>query len=209
MIVCEGKTEIGILRALDERWAAGHDGVPMATQGVALVDGCRHGAPAVAKGFASLGYRTALLMDSDDRAADEGVTTAAGSVHVVRWANQVSTEQRIAIDVPLDVLDALVAWACEKRGETEIFDAIRSQLGKGAMLTGKTPSEWISGGADEGAIRRAIGGASKATKNRDGWYRQIEPAEEIGALIVRGLDRIGTTDLAQKLQLVENWIYGA
>jgi ABC-type transporter Mla maintaining outer membrane lipid asymmetry ATPase subunit MlaF len=39
VLVCEGKTEVGLLRGMRDRWAANHDGEPLEAHGVVLVDG--------------------------------------------------------------------------------------------------------------------------------------------------------------------------
>jgi len=64
IIVCEGKTEIGICRALGDYWAAGEE-KSLAYAGAALVDGNGGEAARTTQSFAKLGYETAIFGDSD------------------------------------------------------------------------------------------------------------------------------------------------
>lgn len=205
VIVCEGRLEIGLCRALEKVWAKRHADMPLAHQGVALVDGGGHSAPTVAQSFQGLGYATALFMDHDDTAVDASVVAArAAGVRVARWTDPVCTEERLATDIPLAMLDKVVTWATNAWGEQPILDAVRGKLGVPALV-GRIPSEWIGGGANEQQVRRAVGAASKSHKH--GWYKQIEAAEQIGAFVVEALPTIATSDLAIRLAELEAWIY--
>jgi len=63
VIVCEGKTEVGICRALDEYWCQ-QDGKPFACRGVVPVEGGGTSAPSVSLHIVQLGYEVAFLGDS-------------------------------------------------------------------------------------------------------------------------------------------------
>lgn len=203
VVVCEGKTEVGLLRALDGYWTVLHDGAAMAACGVALVDGGGSSAPSVARKFASLGYATALWLDADDSSVDAEVAEAAtAGVHVVRWADQCCTEARIARDVPLDTIGKLVAWATVERGKASVLDSIRGSLKLNVALPGETVAEWVAAGLAEEKVRVAVAQASK------GWYKLIEPAEQVGGLVREALPSVTSTDLFQKLKSLETWVYG-
>src|ERR1700730_5435309 len=65
ILVCEGKTEVGLVRGLDDFWVA-KDRLPFSTAGVVAVSGGGvDNAPVIAGYFRSLGYRVGLLLDSD------------------------------------------------------------------------------------------------------------------------------------------------
>ena len=67
VIVCEGKTEVGLLRAMDRYWAAQHEGAGLAFYGVYAVEGGgRTNAPNRAIGLKQLGYDVVLFVDSDE-----------------------------------------------------------------------------------------------------------------------------------------------
>jgi hypothetical protein len=70
VIVCEGKTEFGICRALDEYWCR-QDGKPFACRGVVLVEGGGTTAPSVSLNIALLGYEVAFLGDSDTKDSND------------------------------------------------------------------------------------------------------------------------------------------
>jgi putative ATP-dependent endonuclease of OLD family len=97
LIVCEGKTEVGLCRALDRPWAATH-GAPPANVGIVLVPGGGTPAPRIALGFSELGYGTGLLADSDVPLDPPEEELSAGGVAVFTWDGSVSTEERVTLD---------------------------------------------------------------------------------------------------------------
>ncbi|WP_352572666.1 MULTISPECIES: TOPRIM nucleotidyl transferase/hydrolase domain-containing protein [unclassified Mesorhizobium] len=62
ILVCEGATEVGLIRGIDQFY----DGnIPIAAHGAALVDGKGTNTFTQALALQALGYRTAVLRDSD------------------------------------------------------------------------------------------------------------------------------------------------
>jgi hypothetical protein len=153
--------------------------------------------------FASLGYTTALLADSDVANHPDEAALAAGDVEAFIWEGEASTEERVALDVPWDVLIAIVDRARELFDEDvpeAATNAIAARLGADR---GTGPDEWLEGGLGEPEIRAAIGRTAKSAR----WFKRTDLGEVLGRIVGDALPRIADTDLATKLDGLADWAY--
>jgi ABC-type thiamine transport system ATPase subunit len=208
VLVCEGKTEIGLCRRLDQRWS--ETGQSFALSGVAIADGNGEEAPKIAKAFADLGYDVALLGDSDkplnpDRAALEG----AGA-KVILWDGGVALEQRVVLDLPYEGVAAVVELAMANWSDQSIRDAVASRLGVASTLVVGQPADWIGLGFVEADMRKAIGAAAKDHKisGRTGWFKRVDLAEELAGILIGYAAAITETDLCRKIVSLKEWAHG-
>jgi hypothetical protein len=205
---CEGKTEIGLCRRLDQRWSeSGHS---FALSGVAIANGNGEEAPKIAKAFADLGYDVALLGDSDkalnpDRAALEG----AGA-KVILWDGGMALEQRIALDLLWAGVAAVVELAMANRSDQSIRDAVAKRLGVDSACLVGPPADWLGLGLAEADLRKAIGGAAKEQKigGRTGWFKRVDLAEELTGIVIEHGAAIAQTDLCRKIVSLKEWAHG-
>ena len=204
IVVCEGKTEVGFLRGLDDYWIAkGRNS--FAYQGVALFDaGGSSKVRPVADSLNQLSYSVAVLSDSDASDqfsnADAQALNASG-VTVTIWDESVSTEERVFADLPWAGAIASFECACAMAGGREsLIDQVQSKYGEGFT---RNPQNWI----DTPAMRAALG---KAAKSGD-WYKRQDRGEEWVTAIKRHLDdpAIQQSDLMRKLAMLRNWIDNA
>jgi len=207
VLVCEGKTELGLCRELDEWWSAA--GPSFALSGVALADGGGSDAPSRATALADLGYEVALLADSDCDLTPSPQELAAAGVLVIQWAGACSTEERLALDLPWAGLTELLALAAEHRSALSVRDAVAARLGCGGTGLPVEPSDWRDSGFAELDIRRAIGAAAKKQKNgkRDGWFKTVYLGEELGRIVVSHHAELACTDSAVKVGLLRSWAH--
>lgn len=206
VLVCEGKTELGLCRALEARWAKARGGLPLAHTGTVLTHGSGKEAAQIALKVASLGYSTALLIDSDEPLAPEVVAALVKMrVSIVTWADAVATEERISFDLPWAALQEVVSLAVGLKSEESVADAVKARLPPGPAISGGQIDEWKRSGFKEEDIRRAIGKAAKHKKNP--WFKRIDLGEELGAIVARALPLISESDLAKKLAEVAAWAY--
>lgn len=204
VLVCEGKTELGLCRAVEKVWIVGRD-VPLSHVGTVLLEGDGSGAPLTAKHLASLGYDVALLADSDKPINPDASSLQSLGINVFQWAGTVSIEERIALDLPLQDLNKMVQLAIDIVSlDVAVIDAICSRLGSNRTSIGSDIDSWRTNGISEGKIREAIG---KAAKDKD-WFKRIDFGEQLGEIVMSSLPSIPTSDLAQKLTSVGNWAYG-
>ena len=207
VIVCEGKTEEALCRALNRVWAVNHGGEDFELCGIIAVTGGGDAAPETARQFSKLGYKTVFFGDSDKSINPSEKQLRVSGVEVFRWDGKMATEQRICADVPLNTLQALVSLASENRGEQSCLDSCKMELGKlgtnTASLTSLAIYEWQLNGIMERTIRGALGNAAKSS----GWFKDLNNGEKLADLVAATLPEIIETPLGTKLQALEDWLY--
>ena len=206
VIVTEGKTEAGYLRAMASAWNATR-GIPIAHLGTTFTDGGGGDqAAARAIGFARLGYKTALFVDSDRTLNPSVETVSAEGVHVIQWADSVSIEERVARDLPEEDLERLVQLAMSLiEDEQAVLSSIQGQLpNEASTIVGPDPRSWVTPPNTIDAIRGAIG----KTANRKKWFKRIDEGELLGELVAELLPKMGGSDTAAKTAVLESFAYG-
>jgi putative ATP-dependent endonuclease of OLD family len=200
IIVCEGATEAGFLRGLDNYWVSKGKN-SFAYQGVALFDANGAGKiREIAAGLRDLCYEVSILADSDspdqfpDAHADELRTKG---VIVTVWGGGVSIERRVFADLSWPAVIASFEVACLIRGGEKVLSEVESQHGPGFR---RNNAEWV----DNPVLRNALGKAADASK----WYKRQSWAQQWASAISPHLDdlAIQDTDLIRKISSIREWI---
>ncbi len=207
VLVCEGKTELGLCRYLDQWWSA--SGSSFGLAGIALVDGNGEEAPSVANGLAGLGYAVALLGDSDKPLVPEREELEKNGVYVIQWADGKTLEERVLADLPWQGVLQVVRLAMEQWGEDRIRDATQGRLSAPSGTLSSNPQEWCESEFEEGVLRNAIASAAKDHKvnGRKGWFKRVDLAEQLACVVVANWDGVVDTDFAQKIAQVKAWAH--
>jgi hypothetical protein len=203
VVACEGATEAGFLRGLDDYWIA--EGLSsFAYQGVALFDvGGASSVRPVADSLNQLSYSVAVLADSDrldQFSAEDAEALRAAGVTVTLWDGGVSIEGRVFADLPWPGVLASFEAACAiHTGREPLIDQVQSQFGPGPGFQ-RDPARWI----DAPTLRTALGKAAKAS----GWFKRQAWSQEWAMAIGPHLNDPFTlnTDLIRKLAQLRAWI---
>lgn len=211
LIVCEGATEVGLCRGLAETWAKTHNGRHPSLVGCVLLDGkgCTK-APGVALELKRVGYHVAFLGDSDAPLNPTAADLTAQGVEVFQWDGSVSTEERIAADLPLDALQQLLDAAIEQFGAPSVLNHVSRLGGFNVTTAGQTLKAWIKPEFPEAAVRTAVGKAAKEGnigKKSKGWFKNVTMGTELGAIVAGAVHEVPGSPLAQQLGKVAAWIY--
>lgn len=196
IIVCEGRTEQGAMRALDTAWGL-RDSRSFAYLGVVPVDGGGDNAPRTSLELARLGYHVSYLGDSDCSIDPDAEELTANGVLVVRWEGGLAFEQRLAMDLPWKGVVDMVNIAIGALGQQSIRDQVACQHGTAAMSLALDPSEWI----ESQALREAIGKSAKKGK----WLKRMDLGEQVGNVIGNHFGDLQGTDLGTKLTCLWQW----
>jgi hypothetical protein len=200
VIVCEGKTEIGMCRAFDRFWSETQEKEGFAYLGVVPAEGGGTEAAGRAMDIRKLGYDVCFLGDSDRELVPDAAAMRADGIHVLLWADGKSIEERITRDLPWEGVLEVVALAAEEYGEQSMRGAITHRFdGDTALLQGDFRS-W----EDSEPLRDAIGLAAKNTS----WFKRIDTGQRLGEVVCRYVERIDETDLAQKMMALRQWSEG-
>ena len=217
VVVCEGRTEMGICRGLEQvRWKGDDGEGALSHRGIALADGRGNDqAPKTAVRLAGLGYDVLLFADSDVPLGVQVGELEEAGVTVVQWDGEVATEERCADDLPRDGLVRMVEYTVETFGLGSVRDTLNHRLGDDGPLEGDAPGAWIDQ-IGENVFRRVFGATAKESDRNDrtargskpkGWFKTIDAGEYLGAIIAEAWEGLEGTDLRAKLSQIEEWVY--
>ncbi|MGE3424967.1 MAG: ATP-dependent endonuclease [Dehalococcoidia bacterium] len=206
IVVCEGATEEGICIAIDH--AAEANGRPnFAYQGVAIVDGGGSDQPATVAGkLVQLGYTVALFVDSDAKAR---ASRAQGAVPLI-WEGGTCTEQRLALDLPLEGFREMVTLAT-RSAKAKSFRSVKDTIADGLSISratfGDDPACWVeeasSANVEEARFRQVFGASAHAKE----WFKSRALGQDIGALVERYEEALKPTPSGQVLQSLRGFVF--
>lgn len=214
VVVGEGKTEVGLLRAFGARWIADHDNQSLAQKGIALVDGAGHSAPSRSLELAGLGYPVLLLADSDTSLTPPPTELAAAGVTVVQWDGMMSTEQRVITDLSWGGVKAAFNVVVEQdRERGHVIDAILAgapgeqamrRLGVARNQVGDDLDALLAAGMMDSEVRSAF---AAAAKSKQAWFKRIDLGEALAQIALDDFD-IANTPFDAAMRTVEKWCHG-
>ncbi len=183
IIICEGASEIGLIRGLDQhRTATG--AISLSALGTALVD-CGGGDSdrpfKRSDAFRALGYRVAVVRD-DDKKPTVGVeeTFVAGGGKAIAWRDGRALEDELFLSLTDDAVSKLIDRAIELHGEELVNEHIRSASNNAKALNGIQIEALIDGISLES--RAVLGKAARTRKA--GWFKSVTWMEEVARDIV-------------------------
>ncbi|MFF0374000.1 ATP-dependent nuclease [Actinoplanes missouriensis] len=221
VVVGEGATEAGIIRAMIRRWDEERIQQSLPTHaalGATFLNGGGASAPVRAKVYQQLGVEAALLVDNDDRGVDKAIQEAEESgVMVARWQLGASTEAAIVGELnDCASLSEIIDLAVEYKGSDAVNTHLRAELPKLAVdADALDPATWAAACYTVEEIRAGIiaaaGGGSKKEKKKDSnkaWFKREDPGERLGEFIHRRWVTYQTTALGIELVRVRTFVYG-
>lgn len=185
IVVVEGQTEEGLYRA----FAAHRDGrarsqgkPTLAALGACVCQG-GGGSQAVskAKSFAALGYRVALLVDSDDPDTNAKLEDARQSgVQVFAWPDGWSTENAIFDALEKEQISELLAFLVEEEiVPRERINADFSRNGL-ASFDPASPEDCWNVRTEEEVRAALVASSSKSNGKRKGWFKNVPASIALG-----------------------------
>jgi putative ATP-dependent endonuclease of OLD family len=180
ILVCEGASEVGLIRGLDQyRTSQGKRSI-MAC-GVAIVDGGGNNTFRRAIAFRSLGYRVAVLRDSDVQPASgvEAVFTDGAGGQVFAWRAGCALEDELFLSLSDDAVMALLDKAVELKEDGLVDEHIKSASNNAKNLNGIRMETLTDGMSDE---RRAV--LCQAAKCGKGWFKNVSAMGRIAREVI-------------------------
>jgi len=214
VIVCEGKTEWGICKAVDRYWQQQNDKPPLASVGVEPIASPRSGgseAPKYAVALAKLGYQVAYLGDSDVCLSPSQDEMEREGVRVILWDGDVEIERRLCLDLPVEGLVEFVDLAIELeldegKDQQSVWNRIDSQIRKkGISLREPFPQDMLqlSSLVDISVLGECIGIAADGGK----WFKRWDKGEALGNVLTKHLSCMRNTDTYRKLETIRTWCH--
>ncbi len=183
VIVCEGASEVGFARGLDQWWVS-RGATSFLANGGAYVN-ASGGSPdkAFARGTAlrNLGYRVLVFIDAD-KPAGNGVAEAylATGGQLLTWRNGLTLEDELFRHLSTEAVDALLNKAKERVGAELMSQHIQTRSDGRATLDSVETERLMNGySVDDRAL---LGQASRI--NKSGWFKSLTCYQEIALSIV-------------------------
>jgi energy-coupling factor transporter ATP-binding protein EcfA2 len=198
LLLCEGPTEVGIIRAIDDHW--GTTSEPLASRGAIPLDGEGSNAPKRARELKTLGYDVMIFADSDGSIATEAAALRQAGIEVTMWAGSVCTEQQLFNDLPWQGVKELLSIVLQNRDEQSIRNQIIAKQLPGITLDLTRPiMDWTEAPALREVLGRTAGSA--------GWYKQLHLGEAVGKVLATHLATINTTNTGTVVETLRVWLH--
>lgn len=183
VIVCEGASEVGFARGIDQMWTVLGATSFLAHGGSYANAGGGSPDNSLARGTAlcGLGYRVLVFVDADKPAA-EGVMEAFLAVggEILTWREGLTLEDEIFRSLSETALDALLVKAEEVVGADLMDENIRTRSNGQTTLASIRATRLVSGYPR--ATRELLGSASRI-RNK-GWFKSLTTYQEIAKNII-------------------------
>lgn len=206
LLICEGATEVGLCRGLEDHWSKEKDGRHPTHIGFVPVDsGGRTKASNVAIELKRIGYDVAILADSD-KPLEPGVDELGRhNIPFFLWEGNMCTEQRLATDLPVAAIQILLDGVFQELDSQSVLDQIGSCCGINNLTTrGKSLSDWLDTDLPIEKAREALGKAA----NKNSWFKNVTLGIRLGEIVAENLPKMSTTSTATTLAALLKWIYG-
>lgn len=200
IIVCEGPTEIGFLRALDQIKAQA-GGIPVWSLGASYFNsGGIGGVKKQSEMLKSAGYNVLVFCDNDTPDSfnnDDVQELESKGIKVVCWDEGNSIEQQLFNDIPWDGLISLLKdlpVINPSLSETSIVDVVKSNT------NGESIPQNLYKWEESDKLRKAIA----LSAGKKAWFKRIDLAEEVFTRILPKLPQ--SSVMKQKLEALWSWI---
>ncbi len=205
LIVCEGKTEIGFIMALD-KYIKDTSGFCLAYKGINSANGQGTKIFSCAEQLNKCGYKTCLLMDSDLPDINKKKDSYVNPESIFDWDRDAknSFEEQVFYDVPADVASQILQIAISEYGS----QSIAQQLKNSHVYIFDSDGNFSLWGTTQD-VRRSIGTVAKTKidKNKEGWFKRIDLGKKVGTVIFDNWDKINRDSVLYKtISKLKDWI---
>jgi ABC-type branched-subunit amino acid transport system ATPase component len=199
IIVCEGATEVGICRALNNIREE-QKKLSFSCLGIVIVDGNGANMLKYASNFKSLGYDVSLFCDSDVESVNNKKQDLTNlGIIVIDCDNGLSIEQQLFNDAMWNVIVSMLEYRITIDGidSESVFNSMFSQTNTLPPFS----SDWYISERD--GMKQLLGNKAK----EKGWYKRIDHGMKIGELIFQNLDQLNPSSRTKSIfNQLARWI---
>jgi len=195
VIVCEGRTEIGICRALDDFRIRKQDKDNLSALDIVYTRGGGDNFVDRALKLKEIGLNVCVLCDSDKSETNEKKEEMRSEgIKIFDWDDNNSIEQQVFNDLQWEAIKELMTYQESKSSEEAVKNSVKSRMG------GTLSNNWKENDSSE--LRKALAKTAK----ENGWLKKIDSGQFLGTIIFKYFDRIKDKILGKRLQELSNWI---
>ncbi|XOQ51788.1 MAG: hypothetical protein ACFWT7_00175 [Succiniclasticum sp.] len=180
LIVCEGKTEIGLVRAFDT-YLEQKENFRLSFYGVDTYEGEGDNVIKNAVGLKKCGYAVCVLMDNDKEKAKDEKIAAEDGIQLFRWNKGNASEDQIFEEASPDLIAKIVNLAQEINQKSEVVHDIKSGF-----------ADYLDSNDELDCTRldsESVGKLSTLSKDKK-WFKRIDKGEKLGDLIFNNMDNM-------------------
>ena len=207
IIVCEGKTEIGLLRSYDQ-FLFKNLGTRLAYYGV----GTAYGGGGdkffkLAKLLKKCGYDVSILMDSDigDEEASKLEVEEQG-IRVFSWESGFSIEEQIFHDFSIETAERLIQIAVEEKSYDHVIKKLNDTFTEGKKIY-RIENSTIKL-QDDASIKDLTAIGTIAKDKRCGWFKRIGSGQRVGYSVFEDFDGLEDCGFKHTINALKNWVIG-
>ena len=190
LIICEGRTEMGFIRAFDAFLNATED-FHMAYKGISTADGNGDEIFQCTDILRKCGYDLCIVMDSDKDSEDSKKQYMREiGIPVFDWMKPNALEEQCFLDIPLSAVQEAIHIAIDEKSADSIAAKLKNH---GIPYTRDGDNIEISSLSDE--QRRILG---KVAKDSD-WYKRIGRGEQFGKIVLEHGDELPAESAIRKV----------
>lgn len=198
VIICEGKTEVGICRAIDNYLKDNNRHI-MSYYGCIAIEGIGSNFAQYSKSFKDLGFEILTFCDSDRECTPSKEELNTAGVVLCDCENENSIEKQVFKDLPFEAIKEIVQYVIEERYDSDERHFFNSAKAKNSDF----PSNWQDN--DCALVRKTLADVSTIEKKE--WFKRIDRGEELGNIIFKHFDNINNeTRLKKQLNQIMRWI---
>lgn len=205
IIVCEGASEVGFARGLDQFWV-GQGSKSFFALGGAYVD-ATGGSPdkcfEKAIALKNLGYRVLVLIDGDIALNAELVMKFNGDF--INWRPMRSLEDELFLSLGDTAIDALVLKAIDVLDRDLVDEHIKSKSNGKKTLNDIETESLLDEISDETKV--LLGKASKAKKNE--WFKSVTTFQEVAKEIVGPNLETADQEFRDIINRLKSWMHAS
>ncbi|GJK53825.1 hypothetical protein TUM17561_12430 [Enterobacter cloacae] len=206
IIVCEGASEVGLIRGLDHFWTNAN-GASMLAAGTAYVN-VGGGEPdrCFVRGLAlrQLGYRVLVMVDADKppTAATVQAYVDAGGEYII-WREGRALEDELFLSLPDAGVDALLQRAIDLVEEDLVAAHIQTQSNGQLTLAQIRQQRQQLGVPYPLATRQILGLAAR--NRRNGWFKSVTKFEDVARDILGPYSQISEPEFVTLINRLYWW----
>lgn len=203
IIVCEGKTEIGLLKAF-ETFIYRNTSSRFAYHGVGMALGA--GGDNLFKLTMLLyecGYDVCILMDSDVlREKNKKEECEKMGISVFSWAEGNAIEEEIFADSNVDTVEELIKLACRIKTLDHVIEKIKTLFPRASSLSDLQDLVIFVKSCSKDDFRK-LGTIAKENK----WFKQIASGQHVGDIVFNSYESMDATNgFKRTMGLLYKWV---
>ncbi|TPE43602.1 ATP-dependent nuclease [Pontibacter mangrovi] len=199
IIVCEGATEVGIVRAINNhRIKMGRTSATL--EGVKLTDGKGSNQVIYSDGFLRAGFEVCMFCDSDEPNVNRvKESLRSQGISIIDCEDNLSIEQQVFKDLPWAGVKQLIEQQKHSTSNASVEDSVGNRY-KHYVKNGVLKEGWAD--VEDEMLRLTLGDVAKDRE----WFKSITKGEMLGTVCCDYFSDMKDSRLNEQFEKLSKWI---